>query len=249
MNFVDNFLRINRKLSQKVENILPQSKPDLTTLYDELILQTINLYQNPLILDLGGGRNTSFVRKKKNSKYTLWIIDSDRNELENNSRAEKLIIADLNYKLPIKSSSVDIVISRYTLEHLENPEALLKESHRILKKNGIIILLFSCKFAVFAVLNRLLPQSISKLLLEHLVPGSHEVRGFKPYYHDLCYAKIMQIFTGSDLKIQNLIFSYYQSRYYTFFFPLYLIFVFYEFILKLLDLKNMSAYILIKAVK
>lgn len=47
------------------------------------------------------------------------------------------IVADATF-LPIKSSSVDAVASIAVLEHVEHPNLVIQEMHRILKKNGSV---------------------------------------------------------------------------------------------------------------
>lgn len=43
------------------------------------------------------------------------------------------------FQLPFKDSSFDVIVSFETFEHLENLEKFLKEIHRILRQNGILI--------------------------------------------------------------------------------------------------------------
>lgn len=50
------------------------------------------------------------------------------------------IIADLNKPLSIESESYDSVVSFEVLEHLCEPQMMLKEANRILKKKGVIVL-------------------------------------------------------------------------------------------------------------
>ena len=49
------------------------------------------------------------------------------------------IVSNLNENLPIKSDSMDIVISSNTLEHLPNTEDFLNECNRILKPGGVLV--------------------------------------------------------------------------------------------------------------
>ena len=51
----------------------------------------------------------------------------------------KVMKADGQY-MPIKSESFDSVVAGELIEHLKNPELFLKESHRILKENGKLII-------------------------------------------------------------------------------------------------------------
>ena len=50
------------------------------------------------------------------------------------------IVSDLNKPLLIENETVNTVVSFQVLEHLHNPQNMLDESYRILKKNGYIIL-------------------------------------------------------------------------------------------------------------
>ena len=49
-----------------------------------------------------------------------------------------LVIADINYPLPLRSESVDTDILRDVLEHLECPLSTLKEVYRVLKRGGVV---------------------------------------------------------------------------------------------------------------
>ena len=48
------------------------------------------------------------------------------------------VMFDLNYGLPIRSGSIDMVIARAILEHLLKPYELLNEVKRVLKKGGVL---------------------------------------------------------------------------------------------------------------
>lgn len=50
------------------------------------------------------------------------------------------VLADLNNVLPIKDEVADTVISLSVIEHLSNPQLMLNESYRILKKNGSLLM-------------------------------------------------------------------------------------------------------------
>lgn len=50
------------------------------------------------------------------------------------------VVADLNEPLPIKDGIADTVFSMDVIEHLRNPAHCLRESHRILKQGGSLLL-------------------------------------------------------------------------------------------------------------
>lgn len=49
------------------------------------------------------------------------------------------VITDLNKELPFINDSVDLIYSDNVFEHVENLVYLMKECHRILKPNGVLI--------------------------------------------------------------------------------------------------------------
>lgn len=49
------------------------------------------------------------------------------------------IVSDISC-LPFKTNSVDVVINEFVLEHVKNPEEIVKEIYRVLKPNGLLYL-------------------------------------------------------------------------------------------------------------
>lgn len=245
-----NFIKLNQKISKLIENIIPHSRPDITELYSQIISDYVSKNKKPIIVDIGGGRLTPSVKYfKAHQDYKLIVIDSNKSELLKNRDADKKIIANLDKKLPLKQNSVDFIVSRYVFEHLNNLPLFLLNSNKALKKDGRMIHLFSCKFAAFALLNQILPDKISKLLLELLIPESKNIHGYKTNYNYCFYSAISKLFTKNNYKIEKIYLSYYQSRYFSFFVPFYLFSVVYELILYIFGLKNLCAYIIIIAKK
>lgn len=69
------------------------------------------------------------------------------------------IVVDCNRGLPFKHESFDIVISYSTLEYLSNKYLLLKEIHRVLKKDGYFVCITQNKMLNQTTLNKLLKQA------------------------------------------------------------------------------------------
>lgn len=244
------FLEINQKICFKIENILPHTKPDITELYTTVVSEYANKKAGRIIVDIGGGRYTPFAKYLSPAKkHKLIVIDSLEKELRNNVDADQIIVADINKQLLLKPNSTDLIVSRYVLEHLDNLPSFLSHSQKILKDGGYSIHLFSGKFALFAIINQLLPDKLSNILLNHLIPGSKNIRGFHTSYNQCYYQAMMNNFQSHGFKIERVVINYYQSRYFSFLLPLYLISVVYELIIHTLGLKNLCAYLLIIAQK
>ncbi|MDD2823052.1 MAG: methyltransferase domain-containing protein [Candidatus Daviesbacteria bacterium] len=250
MDIIKKFIEINQKVCLVIEGKLPQAKKDITEEYSTVVSKYANQKHTPTIVDIGGGRLTPYFKYlKPNLKHELIVIDEDKKELEKNLNANKVIIANLNNTLPLKNNSVDIITSRYVFEHLNDIPNFLLNSNKSLKNGGLSINLFSCKFAIFALLNQIIPQQLSKLLLNNLVLNSKHIRGFKTNYNYCYYSSIINVFIKTGFKVERISLSYYQSRYFSFFVPFYIISIFYELIMFSLGLKNLCAYILIVARK
>ncbi len=87
-------------------------------------------YQGKKVLDLGAGKG-HFRDLFKDSNYT----SVDFYPYENID-----IVADLTEPLPFKTESWDYIILSNVLEHISKPRELLKECHRILKKDGKLLI-------------------------------------------------------------------------------------------------------------
>ena len=94
------------------------------------------------ILDVGcaDGKMLEFLLKElKVHDYKGVDFDQKLINLANKDIKKHLEVGNaLNLKF--KENSFDVLISTAVIEHLENPEKFLKESYRVLKEGGIIIL-------------------------------------------------------------------------------------------------------------
>lgn len=81
-----------------------------------------NIPKGALIINLGSGSN---------------IIRDDVINLDSYPYPGVKIVSDV-HKLPFKDASVDVVVAESLLEHVKNPEAVVKEIYRVLKPGGTI---------------------------------------------------------------------------------------------------------------
>jgi len=83
------------------------------------------------IIDIGSGNSEYYRLFGRNALIT-------RTDIDPSSGAE--LIFDANEKFPIKSNTFDYVFCMNVLEHLREPQNLVNESYRILRKGGTIFL-------------------------------------------------------------------------------------------------------------
>src|SRR5712692_5499763 len=86
-----------------------------------------------LVLDLGG--NSGMLRHPLQERGYHYI-NLDVRRFEN---GEPSLIGDA-HRLPFKDATLDMVISKDTLEHFLDPGTVVKEVHRVLKEGGRFII-------------------------------------------------------------------------------------------------------------
>ncbi len=90
-------------------------------------------------LGIGDGRISESV--KKASKWFIGI-DISNKMLENCLKYHgniDLINADLDYSIPLKSASADLVVAYFLFVHIKDAKGLIEEVYRVLKENGVFV--------------------------------------------------------------------------------------------------------------
>jgi ubiquinone/menaquinone biosynthesis C-methylase UbiE/biotin operon repressor len=99
------------------------------------------------IVDLGAGEGTLSQLLAKRARKVIAVDNSPKMVEFGSKLAKKHGVKNLEYRLgdiedpPIANNSVDLAILSQALHHAINPERAIKSAHRILKKNGRILLL------------------------------------------------------------------------------------------------------------
>lgn len=249
-NLLKRFLATNRSICDRLERYLPQARPDLFELYIGCVLERLNSRPCQIVLDVGGGKSCPLPglrSAKMNSKIVAVNVSHD--ELRGNCNVDWKVAADLMRTLPFASGTADLVISRSTLEHLSDLEHFIREGYRVLKGGGYFIHLFASKFAPFALANQMLPPSLSRRLLHLLIPGSEGICGFPAVYNQCYYSATKRLLVKNAFDLVDIRLSYYQSRYYRFLAPLFIVSAIYELCVRATGAKNLCAYLLVAAQK
>lgn len=157
------------------------------------IISLVSKRKPKRILDIGCGYNATILLQLKRYSQDLTGIDIKINpKIEGIKKIEKNIIDDLSF---LKNSSADLVILNSVLEHLSEPEKILKEIYKIIDVNGMLILN--------------VPNWLGKYFLEisafklHLSPVE-EMNDHKMYYNkkDIWPLLIKAGFKPIDIKIK-----------------------------------------------
>lgn len=110
-------------------------------MYDVLVTEILKS-ERGRILDVGCGNGNLF-KLLPDGKYELHGIDFSKNMIDEAKRTCKnpstFAVADAE-SLPFDDDSFDIIVCNASFHHYTNPNAVLKEMHRVLKVNGKLLI-------------------------------------------------------------------------------------------------------------
>lgn len=244
------FIRMNQAVCTWLEQYLPNARGHTYRLYPELVARHIIEHNARIVVDVGGGKCCAFIP----SQETRWgakviAVDISAEELRHNSDVNARVVSDVSRGVPFGDGSVDIMASRSVLEHLNHLEGFVREASRTLRRGGYFIHWIPCKFAPFALINQMLPHRVARRLLYFFEPGARGMCGF-PAAYDRCYPFALQrLFGTCGFEILEMRPSYFQSRYFSFFVPFFLMSSAYEIVIQCLGLRNLCAHVLLVARK
>ena len=99
-------------------------------------------FQNKTVLELGPGQlpHLTYWKNHPNNfiaiDTNLEFLNITKNKLGKICKIKQIKTGD---SLPVKSNSVDIILTFYSLEHIFDLKMMLKEFLRVLKKDGILV--------------------------------------------------------------------------------------------------------------
>lgn len=247
------FVRANRRAARRIERALGhpsgfEHSPMLRR-YIDIVADRANAMPSPVIVDLGAGRQCLFASSLDADHATIIGIDISADAMARNDALDQRLVARAEDKLPLGDESVDMVVSMSALEHIPRLEPTFREIHRVLKPGGWTIHVFPSRNAPFSLLNRLLPHGLTRRLLRALIPGSDGIQGFRAYY-DLCTPGEMErLIERTGFTVEETEWTSYQSDYYAFFLPFYLVSLAYDRLVQALRLRPLAATVVIAARK
>lgn len=242
------FINFNRHLSMRFDSMLPAKwridghshfQKEFLPYYIRLEEGRTTSPDGLLVYDIGGGKRPYFSAEEKSIR-NLRVVGLDINQDEL-ARApcgayDDTICADITeYR---GRADGDIIICQALLEHTSDTQAAFVAMASILKPGGIVCLFTPSRNAIFARINLIIPNNMTRRLLSLLLQKGDE-SGF-PAYYDRCtlsHFENMSINSGLSVVQKR---TYFCSSYFTIFFPLYVLWRCYQFIFYFLN-KEASA--------
>ena len=142
------------------------------------------------IVDFGAGRGRTAedpvpyrrgLQELRGPGRTVIGVDVDPVVVDNPRLDEGRIIGP-DGRIPVDDASVDLVVSDWTFEHVEDAERAAAELGRILKPGGWICSVTPNKWGFIALGARLVPNRLHVRALRKLQPGKREVDTFPTHY-------------------------------------------------------------------
>lgn len=224
------FIRLNVQICDWIEHWLPRSfRPPLKAMHQDLVAEHMNSAANAVVVDVGGGHYCPFAEHRDSSMAARIIAaDISTAQLRRNTMVDDAVACDACRALPFKDNSVDLLVTRTLMEHLADNEAFLSETLRVLRPGGRVLHVFPGRYAPFAVLNRALPHRVVVAVLFAIFPRWRDHCGFRAYYTNCYVPRMPAIMEDQGYEIELIKLRYYQSIYFKFFAPLYVLSLAYD---------------------
>jgi SAM-dependent methyltransferase len=202
-------------------------------IYRDTIRSSIK--EGALILDAGAGERCVYAGR------SLHVIGTDMllGDLKRNPDIKFAVVSDLEYGFPFRPNSLDAVTACYFVEHIQDSEKFVRDAASVLRPGGRLFLLFPCRFAPFAVINRIISNRLTVKMLQWFVEGSHG--GFPATYNNCWPSRMHKILKQNGFEVVATELCYYQSHYYASFLPIYLCSLAYDVLAKFLNIERMAA--------
>jgi SAM-dependent methyltransferase len=242
------FLKANRYACEAVAGFLPHTRVNVFERYSETVARKIAKHPGPLVVDVGAGHVCPYAdRLPPHNLPHIVGVDLSLEKMEGNDALDEKLVADVVVDgLPFADGEVDIVTSRSVLEHLSNVDVLVDESSRVLRRGGYSIHLLSGGRAHVALINRVVPEKVSRVALYALHPTSRRAGG-QPTVYDRChYRALKDMFYRNSHDVMD-IYSSFGSDYLYFFFPFFLLESVYLITLRTLKLRDFAVSYLVVA--
>jgi len=99
---------------------------------------------------------------------------------------DEVVIGDIGSHVPALDGRFDLIVSWQVLEHVEDLQASLENTHRYLRPGGRMVAMLSGSYAVFALLARVIPYEIRMRAMTRFLgvePGTR----FETHYNKCTY--------------------------------------------------------------
>lgn len=192
-----------------LEQVSYRHYSELWSSFDDVVLDTAERLGAFSVAELGGGANPII---KDDNKWGFVpnrvVIDISASELAKVEGHVNSRVADLCQPITQDLGSYDVVFSKILCEHLGDAATFHRNCYNLLRPGGASVHFFPTLFAAPFVVNRLVPEGVSRSMIRVVQPGRLEsLRGQKfPALYDWCTgptAKTLSRFQDIGFEIEE----------------------------------------------
>lgn len=200
------------------------------------------------VLDVGGGRRCIYAAAlAPGSGVRLVAVDVSAAELAANTDVDEVCVADIARELPFAERSVELILSRTLLEHVEDVPAAVANMARVLAPGGVTLNFLPGRYSLFGMAARLLPFGPLLRFIHWARPATRGQIEFDVHY-DRCHpAALERTFRACGFRRVSVTPCWAQPGYFEWFVPLYLAHALYEWVVRRLDIRLLAAYMIVHA--
>ena len=214
---------------------------------DELIRK---LPDGATVLDLGGGRRCAYAKAvEPPGRVRLVAVDISPEELAANKEVAETCVADVAADIPLPDASADVILSCTLLEHVEGVAAAAQNMGRVLRPGGVTMHLVPGRYSLFGTAARLLPFGPALRLVHALRPETKGVVEFPVVYDDCWPQALERDFRDAGFSQVDTRIIWRQTDYFEPIYPLFLLSLGYEWLIRFLGLRQLAAYTVVRAVR
>ena len=228
----------NKRVVRRMEDWYLQGL-DMESLYKQAIHELTET--NAFILDAGAGKRCLY----KRDGMRIVGVDILSPDLAENPDVRYAVATDLSVAFPFRPHSFDAITACYFVEHILDTERFTRNAASVLKPGGKIFLLFPCRYAPFAIFNRIIPNRWTVRLLRRFLPESH---GGFPAKYEKCWPNGMRtVLERNGFRVIYERVSHYQAFYCAAFLPLYLLCLAYDAMTRASGIKALASSVIMVA--
>jgi SAM-dependent methyltransferase len=125
------------------------------------------------VLDIGCGRGKHAEERTARSSLKILndhcktVIGIDVNPAaRDNPFVDQFHLISANSGWPLPDASVDLAVSDYVLEHVENPDLFFSECHRVIRPGGYLCMRTTNALSYFGVAARVIPNGLHPAIVQ-----------------------------------------------------------------------------------
>ncbi len=245
---IKKFFQWNKRVADSFWRKCGYSDRRLYPYYEQTVRDLLK--KGMLVYDVGGGGDCCYAAGKSEiGDFRIIGVDIEDVRLKENSAVDEIIVADITKKIPLPYGQIDMLTSSSVLEHLSDQTAFVRNAYAALKDNGILVSVFPGKFALFALINRLLSNRLARKILFYFYPHLTGANGFVAYYDKTYYTAFRRLLQENGFTVVDMKCNYYQADYFGFFLPFYFLSLLWDSFCRLFRIKNLCSQLCVTAVK